>query len=210
VIGSLWTGRKRVAHVLHATYTSVVQDRKPLTDEELAGRMFAGDEEAARELLERYRRPLYSLLFSLTRDYHDAEDAFQETFLRAVRAGSTYDSSRKFRPWLYAIGLNIVRDTARRRQKNQDPKPASADELERIAQPSGPESAAGNIEAAQLVNRALDRLSEEHRIVIVLRFFHSLSESEIAEAAGIPRGTVKSRLHNAINRMRKMTVMEEE
>ena len=187
-----------------------MQDRKLFTDEEFAGRMFAGDEEAARELLERYRKPLYSLIFSLTRDYHDAEDAFQETFLRAVRAGSTYDSSRKFRPWLYAIALNIVRDAARRRQKTQDPKPAPADELERIAQPSESESAAGRIEAAQLVNRAISNLSEEHRIVVVLRFFHSLSESEIAEAAGIPRGTVKSRLHNAINRMRGMTAMEEE
>ena len=179
-------------------------------DEELAVRMFAGDEEAARELLERYRRPLYSLLYTLTRSTEDADDVFQETFLRAIRAGRSYDSSRKFKPWLYAIALNLARDLARRRQLPQDPKTALPEVLEHKAQEGGKQDSTEDVVArSRLLNRAIDVLPEEQRTVVVLRFFHGLKEAEIAEAVSIPGGTVKSRLHHALKKLRELVSTED-
>ena len=161
--------------------------------------MFAGDEEATRRLLERYRRPLYGTLLRLTRNEADAEELYQETFLRALRASAQFDPSRRFKPWIFAIAVNLARDRAKRAGHRATPELRAAEDL--------PQNSEQPVEADLVLRadleRALDGLSDNHREVIELRYFEGLEEPEIAEAANIPRGTVKSRLHHAVRRMRQ-------
>ena len=177
-----------------------VERGSKLTDEQLAVRMFAGDEKATRQLLERFHRPLYGTLLRLTKNPADAEELFQETFLRALGAGSRFDASRRFKPWIFTIASNLARDRARRAGHRATPELRAAEDL--------PEKIQQRTESQWILRadleRALDELPEHHREVIELRYFEGMEEPEIAEAASIPRGTVKSRLHHAMRKMRDL------
>lgn len=170
------------------------------SDEELAPRFLSGDEHAARILITRYQRPLFGLLYRLTGNAADAEELFQETLYRALRASGTYDASRRFKPWLYAIAVNLARDRLSRRSHRANPELRAVEDL--------PEADPKEREAEWLaradVTRALAALPEAQRDVVLMRYFEGFEEAEIAEAAGIPRGTVKSRLHHALRKMREI------
>lgn len=160
--------------------------------------MFAGDASATRSLLERFHRPLYGTLLRLTKNPADAEELFQETFVRALNAGSRFDPTRRFKPWIFTIATNLARDRAKRAAHRATPELRAPEDL--------PEDAAARTESRWILRAdlatAIDALPEHHREVIELRYFEGMEEPEIAEAAGIPRGTVKSRLHHAIRKLR--------
>lgn len=159
------------------------------TDEALAARLVDGDELALRELLRRYERPLAAFLHRQTGG-RDVEDLYQETWLRVVRHADRFDAGRRFSTWLFQIAVNLCRDWHRRpppEVRPPDDEPAAA-ELERID---------AALDAAQL----LARLSAAQREVVVLRYYHDLSEDDVAAILDIPKGTVKSRLHQAIARL---------
>lgn len=170
------------------------------TDEELAERTFEGDTEAAEALLRRYRAPLFGVLARLCRDLSDAEELFQEAFLRALASKHHYDPARRFKPWLFTIALNLARDRLKRKSHPATPELLPNHEL--------PEPAARDLESdwvrrADLL-RAMSQLSDAQREVVLLKYFEGMDEPEIAETAGIPRGTVKSRLHHALRRLRDL------
>lgn len=169
------------------------------TDEKLAQRMFGGDEEATRALVGRYRRPLYGMLMKFCRDPEAAADLFQETFLRAIVNQRQFDRSRRLKPWLFTIALNLARDRARRLAHPATPRTSSDGTL--------PEPAHDRSRGARRRDELLDamsKLNESHREVLLLRYFEGMEESEIAAATAIPRGTVKSRLHHAMRNLRKV------
>lgn len=156
------------------------------TDEALAARLADGDEFALRELLRRYERPLAAFLHRQTAG-RDVEDLYQETWLRVVRHADRFDADRRFSTWLFQIAVNLCRDWHRRPPPEARPptdEPAAA-ELER---------ADAALDAAQL----LARLPAAQREVVILRYYHDLSEEDVAKILDIPKGTVKSRLHQAI------------
>jgi RNA polymerase sigma-70 factor, ECF subfamily len=159
------------------------------TDEALAARLADGDEPALRELLRRYERPLASFLHRQTGG-RDVEDLYQETWLRVVRHAAHFDSGRRFSTWLFQIAVNLCRDWQRR------PPPE--------ARPATDEPSVAALErsdAALDAARLLDRLPAPQREVVVLRYYHDLSEDDVATILDIPKGTVKSRLHQAIARL---------
>jgi RNA polymerase sigma-70 factor (ECF subfamily) len=162
------------------------------SDERLMVEVAAGSEDAFRELLRRYERPIsaYFVRRCGTHGRADGEDLFQEVWLRVVRSASTFDAAARFRPWVYRIAQNVFHDWLARRSA-WEPESAS----EPRAEPAAREGAA--LEAERL----LAGLSEEQRDVVMLRYYADLSEIEIGEALGIPRGTVKSRLHTAMSRL---------
>jgi RNA polymerase sigma-70 factor (ECF subfamily) len=167
------------------------------TDEQLVSELARGDEAALRELLTRYERPLSHFIFRHTGG-RDVEDLYQETWIRVVQHARRFDPAKRFSTWMFQIALNLCRDWHRR---------ARAD----------PDSAAGATASVNLERReaALDAaallaaLPEPQREVIILRYYHDLSEEETAAVLGCPKGTVKSRLHNALARLTAM-VREEE
>jgi RNA polymerase sigma factor (sigma-70 family) len=168
------------------------------TDEQLMIRLANGDGSALRPLVDRYQTQLYLYLYrTLNGNFAAAQDAVQETFLRLINQRS-YQPSRPFRPWLYRVATNVATDYLRRSQ----PVPLNASFVIADTGP-GPETTAELSERAEVVRAALHTLPYELRTVLLLRFYQDLSLQEIADALDIPMGTVKSRLFNAVRRLRE-------
>ncbi|MBX3024421.1 sigma-70 family RNA polymerase sigma factor [bacterium] len=155
------------------------------TDEALVAQVARGDEQALAELLRRWQRPLAHFLHRRTGG-RDVEDLYQEVWLRVVRAAERFDGERRFSTWLFQIALNLSRDWQRRQPRESG---AASGEGDGAAPPG---------DAGIDVARLLARLPDGQREVVALRYLHDLSEDDVASILGIPRGTVKSRLHHAI------------
>jgi RNA polymerase sigma-70 factor (ECF subfamily) len=163
------------------------------SDEDLIVAVAAGNGQALEELCRRYERPLYRFLHRHTGG-RDVEDLHQETWLRAVRAAGRFDPARRFSTWLFQIALNLCRDWRRR----PPPEPVDPATIEDTAAAPG---AAAAVDAGIDARRLLAALPEAQRSVVILRYYHDLSEAEVAEILACPRGTVKSRLHHAMARL---------
>lgn len=169
-------------------------------DERLAARAAGGDRRAFEALVTRHRQAVYRLCWSATGNHADADDAAQETFLRVYRALSTYDPERPFGPWLRKIAWNCALSV--RRDGQAGVPRVSGEELPDPPDPAdGPEEKALGNEERRRVAAAMAGLPAELRTVLVLRAVEGLSYAEIAEAAGIPEGTVMSRLSRARQRL---------
>jgi RNA polymerase sigma-70 factor (ECF subfamily) len=163
------------------------------TDEELLARVAAGDESALATLLARYERPLSHFLYRHTGG-RDVEDLYQETWLRVVRYANRFDAQRRFSTWLFQIAVNLCRDWFRRRPP---PEPLLGQEGAGIGTDADIQRSESRLDAEKL----LMTLPESHREVLILRYFHDLTEEDIAQIVDCPKGTVKSRLHNALARL---------
>ena len=159
------------------------------TDEDLIGDVARGDEPAFRELLRRYERPLGHFIYRHTGG-RDVEDLYQETWLRVFRHAARFDRGKRFSTWLFHIAVNLCRDWYRRAA----PEPSDDSAI-------APTTDVARTEAQLDASRLLARLPEAQREVVILRFFHDLTEDEVAQIVDCPRGTVKSRLHNGLARL---------
>ncbi len=177
------------------------------SDEAVFERFLDGDTAAYRTLIERYHDDLLRFLTRLVGDRAAAEDLFQETFLQIHQSAHTFDTSRRFRPWLFTIAANKGRDHLRKRMRQRtvelsapiggsDGSTSFVDLLE-VDVPS-PDAAMDASEQDRLVQTALSRLQPALREVLLLAYFQRLSYQQIAEDLGIPLGTVKSRMHAAV------------
>ena len=165
-----------------------------LSDEELFEAFQSGNDEAFAWLLERYRSPLYQLIYRLTGDSELSEEIFQETFVRVFRFQHTFNPQKSFRNWLYSIAIHLCRDA----WKKNSPHSVS---LEEEPFEKG-EGTSLQTELQELVEHCLAKLSPKHREVLVLYYFHNLSYEEISEILGRKVGTVKSQLHYALKYLR--------
>lgn len=167
-----------------------------------------GDQDAFRQLVERYQVAVHNLAYRMLGDPNDAEDAAQEIFMRIYRQLGRYDPSRKFSTWTLAIATNYCIDQLRRRRMQLVP-------LENIipwarSREVGPEGEAITQEARDDVQRLIMRLPEKYRAPLVLRYFEELSCAEIAEVLGMPEGTVKTQIHRARKSLEKLLAEGEE
>jgi RNA polymerase sigma-70 factor (ECF subfamily) len=171
-----------------------------------------GDRKVFEILMRRYEREIFSYLRRYIGNPELAEDAFQGTFLQVHLKCDQFDSTRRFRPWLYAIATNQAIDAQRRSKRRKmvsldtsasndgDNRPGSwADKL--VADVSDPADVAGNREDGRWVNDAVSGLGDSLQRVVQLVYFQGLKYREAADILGIPVGTVKSRVHAAIQRL---------
>lgn len=165
------------------------------SDEELMAAIARGDERALGTLIERHAAGVLGFLTRVARDRDDAEDLLQDTWVRVARGARSFDSGRRLRPWLYGIAANLARDAFRRRAVR-----VRAAEVQRAD--GNAQAQFRPIEEMDMRERLL-RLPDRLREVLVLRFYEGFDEAEMAQALGIPRGTVKSRLHAAIGALRQ-------
>ena len=189
-----------------------------MTDAQLVERALAGSEDGFRTLVSRHQRSVYNLLARMLRNPALAEDLAQETFLKAFSALASFRRGAAFSTWLYAIALNQVRTEYRRRKSVKGQAMLSLDAAAgpgddpdgRPSEPAGtgpgPADEASRKEEAALLHRALSRLDEEYREAVVLRDLEGLSYEEIAEAVGVPPGTVRSRIHRGRAALREILV----
>ena len=156
-----------------------------------------GDEEAFARIVERYQVPVYNLCHRMLADPFEAEDAAQETFLKAYRSLGRYDMEKKFINWVLTIASNHCVDRLRRRRL----KIVSLDEVVPGSLPmeknSGPESSLVEQEDQEEVQELLKELGPRDRAAVVLKYWYEMSYEEIAETLSLTVSAVKSRLHRA-------------
>ncbi len=159
-----------------------------------------GDRSAFMRLVEAYQRPVYNLCYRmLSGDVTEAEDAAQETFLRAYTKLNTYNPSRKFSSWLFSIASHYCIDRLRqRRYQIMGWDDLTPPEQSVLSSPDPqPEAATLTREDHATLHQLLDTLPPDYRVATILRYWHELSYDEIAETLNTTVSAVKSRLFRA-------------
>lgn len=156
----------------------------------------AGDEGVLAELMDRHGEDLMRYLLSLLLRREEAEDIFQETWVRVLRRGRSCDPGRPFAPWLFRVARNLAFDHLRWRRRwralvgHEPSRPAD--------EPAVAPRTLERLASADLTRRLIGALSPKLREVVHLRFWGDCSYEEIAAIAGVPVGTVKSRMNRAL------------
>jgi RNA polymerase sigma factor (sigma-70 family) len=175
---------------------------RPLPETELVARARTGDAAAYEELVRAHQAIAFRTAYLLAGDEADAQEAAQDAFVKAYRALGRFRVGAPFRPWLLSIVVNEARNRRRSAaRRNALALRAVADAAPGDAAPS-PEAAFASAERRRELLAALGRLGDDHRLVLECRYLLDLSEEETAAALGVPRGTVKSRLARALERLR--------
>ena len=187
-------------------------DWRALSDQDVVRHAVAGREAAYRELIRRYERPIFSLLYRMVRDRELAEDLAQETFVKVLNAVDTYRPEYKFSSWIFKIANNTAIDHLRRRNLDTlsldgSPHAATAEAVEAttLQISDGAESQLEEVTARELgqqIGVAIARLRPEYRACILLRHVEGRPYEEIAEMLDLPLGTVKTYIHRARNELR--------
>jgi len=205
------TTRSTSIHAAHGEsgtlpLTMADQGMDAASDESLLTRHRDGDPDAFRTLVERYRSDLHGFLARFLGSGAAADDVFQDTMLQVHLSADSFDADRRFKPWLYTIASNKARDfhrRAKRRRAVSLDKPMSDDDGFTMgelveAQDEAPDAFATARDESALVKQVLDGMPAHHREVILLGYFQRLSYQQVADALGVPLGTIKSRMHAAV------------
>jgi RNA polymerase sigma-70 factor (ECF subfamily) len=187
----------------------------PASDEDVVAAFRAGQREAFGVLVRRFERELYGYLRRYLGDANLADDVFQNTFLQVFLKIHTFEEGRPVRPWLYTIATHQAIDALRRNGRHQalsldqdrdDPAAPELPHLLALLESRGPgplEQVQGE-ERRHMVRASVDALPDFLRQVVLLAYYQGLKYSDIADIMGIPVGTVKSRLHNALVKLQEV------
>jgi RNA polymerase sigma-70 factor (ECF subfamily) len=173
----------------------------PRNDRELVYAARLGDERAFDALFYRYRDGIFRLALAITKDPATAEEIVVDTFARADRAMDRLEPDDSLRPWLYRVAINESYDRRPRKGITYSSIDAAADELV-ASDDASPSQLAERAELRRVVLECIDTLDPKHRTVVVLHYLNGLNLAEIAVIVECPVGTVKSRLHYALRRLR--------
>ena len=187
-------------------------DWQALSDQEVVRQAAAGREAAYREIIRRYQRPVYSLIFRMVRNRELAEDLAQDTFIKMLNAINSYRPEYKFSSWIFKIANNAAIDQLRRRELDTlsldgSPHAVDAETIEATTLQIGSEqeSQLDEVSSKELgvqIERAIAQLRPEYRNCIILRHVDGRPYEEIAEILDLPLGTVKTYIHRARNELR--------
>ena len=154
-------------------------------------------------VIQKYREPLYFHARYIVKDHHEAYDLVQEVFIKAMREDRLFDDEFKIKAWLFRVTTNLCFNQVRNRKRRgaildtmMKPDALSADQFKHVFEG----------EQRSEVMAALDSLSEDHREILVLRYYDDLSYAEIADVLQVKLGTVMSRLSRA--RLRLLDIMK--
>lgn len=164
---------------------------------ELIRKCIAGEQRFYEPLVRAYQPVAQRIALGMLGDADAAHDAVQQAFIKAYDALDRFDLDRRFRPWFFQILRNVCRDELRRRKAGFQVQRIDTVLAQRLPGDADPERDHRREEARALLWEALGHISVDHREVLVLKELQGLSYEEIAEATGIPEGTVASRLFHA-------------
>jgi RNA polymerase sigma-70 factor (ECF subfamily) len=188
-------------------------DLSNLPDADVVALAQRGREDAFRELVRRYERPVFSLIFRMVRDTATAEDLAQDSFIKVLNNIDKYRPEFKLSSWLFKIANNVTIDHLRRRQLDTismdgSPHASTAADVEstRFDVASSDENALDELESKEVgsaIERAIATLRPEYRSCILLRHVEGRSYEEIAATLDLPLGTVKTYIHRARHELRE-------
>lgn len=162
-------------------------------------KLIRGDEKAFEQLVGETQNKIYAVCLNMLKNTHDAQDAAQETFIKAYRSLTSFKGESKVETWLTKIAVNTCLDILRKRREMYD-----LDEAADAADVNTPESKAEKNETRQMVRSAINTLPPEMRSIVVLKDIEGYSYEEIADMLNLNIGTVRSRLSRAREKLRKI------
>ena len=184
-----------------------------VSDHDLVTRAQQGSEKAYRELLGRYQRPVFSIIYRMIRDREQAEDLAQETFVRVFNNIDRYDPRFKFSSWIFKIATNLTIDHIRRKELDTvsidgSRNAVTAEQIEATSitiasQDENPEELLEAKELGEEIEGAIGKLRPEYKAAILLRHVEGREYQEIAEILSLPLGTVKTYIHRGRNELRE-------
>lgn len=200
--------------LFHKKKKATSAKRESPDDIALVERAKHGDKDAYKILVEKYQKRVFSIAYEVTRSFEDAEDVAQETFVKAYLSLRNFKGESSFYTWLYRIAYNMSIDVRRRcsRRGSHVEFEESESAAAYVANSAGgaafvePVTALARKEEAKKISAALEKLSEEHRAIILLREVEGLSYDEIAETLKIQKGTVMSRIFYARKQLQKSLI----
>lgn len=170
-------------------------------------RVKSGDVDKMGLLFERYHRPLFSFLYHMTGKADTSEDLVQNVFYRMLKYRHTFTGEGEFRTWMYHLARNVLNDAVRQNQeKNHVDVHLMAD---RIGGGTAADAEYEKMQDAESLHKAMARLSEDHREILVLSRFQELKYEEIARILNITEGAVKVRVHRALGELKKVFLCNE-
>ncbi len=180
------------------------------TDDYLIGQFQSGDRDAFTHLVHRHKRDVFRFILSKVKDKELASDLTQDVFVKLFKSADLYQPTAKFRSWLFRMAQNICIDYHRKHSKasilSLDSKSEASEELTLLDQIEdesvNPERETEFVELQSVIESALGSLSEEQRTAFVLCQYQGMSYNEIASVQKVPVGTVKSRIHQALMKVR--------
>jgi RNA polymerase sigma-70 factor (ECF subfamily) len=182
-------------------------------DRELIGDCLRGQTAAFGELVHRYQDRLYNTVYRLVGNAEDARDVVQDAFLNAFQSLDTFKGDAQFFTWLYRIAFNTAVSLKRKQRVTLRIETASggggAQEPLDPSESSRPGHALEQAEDERRLHEALQKLSGEHRAVLILKDLEGLKYEEMADALQVPVGTIRSRLHRARVELRELLQSEE-
>ncbi|MBZ5552461.1 MAG: sigma-70 family RNA polymerase sigma factor [Acidobacteriia bacterium] len=189
-----------------------------MTDEALVKRTVRGDTHAYDELVVRWQRVIYNLVYRMLGKEHEAEEVCQDAFTAAYLNLKNFRREAKFSSWLYRIAINLSTSHLRKRQRtaweslDEMREKGTMADLEAVQWNVGPrpsiEDHAIEQDRARRVRGAMDHLPPDCRIVLILKEYHGLTFKEIAEVLNVPTSTVKTRMYAGLSEMKKRLARE--
>ncbi len=169
-----------------------------IDDQTLVAKVLSGDQQAFADLVESYQQHVYNLTYRMLNNVGEAEDAAQETFLRAYQHLDRYDPERSFKTWILSIASNHCIDRIRKRRMTllsiDEPLPPHP---ELVSKTTGPEESLLMDERNALIQDLLEELPNDYRAAVILRYWYDMSYTEIAETLETTESAIKSRLFRA-------------
>ena len=167
-----------------------------------------GDQQAFTHIVEAYQKPVYNLCYRMLNNAEDAEDAAQETFLRAYRSINQFDHSRQFSTWLLSIAAHYCIDQIRKNRMTiisleDQPNREIPDKL------PGPESTLSKREEQDRMRLLLEKLNPTDRASVIMYYWYNYSYDEIAQSLSLSESAVKSRLHRARKEMARLWISQQ-
>lgn len=177
------------------------------TDEMLATQVLNGELSAYEELVNRYKGSVFSIIYRMLGQYQEAEDISQEVFLTVYQKLYQFDTDKRFGPWIHKIAVNTTISYLRKKKKvttlSFDETYIQAAENLPLLNVVDPEIILENKELLEDIEGAIKDLSENYKIMIILRYQLELSNQEIADTLGITKENVEVRIHRARKALRK-------
>jgi RNA polymerase sigma-70 factor, ECF subfamily len=189
-------------------------DYAQLSDQDVISHARQGRETAFRELIRRYERPVFSVIYRMVHDRELAEDLAQETFIKVLNALDRYDPKYKFSSWIFKIAHNATLDQLRKKEPETlsldgSPHASTQEQTEAssftaVDTTETPEQYTESKQLGTEIEAAIEKLRPEYRAAIVLWHIEGRPYDEIADIMGLPLGTVKTYIHRGRNELRGM------
>lgn len=173
------------------------------SDDVLIERVKKGDQEAFNPLVERYKLPLYKVMYRMVYNRDDAEDLVEEAFIKAFRSLKKFETGRPFYAWICRIAVNNAINYLRKERRAQV-QPLEFVEHRLAAKKGDPVKMTAQKVLQEKIAASMARLPEDDRTILILRVDEEFSYEEISKILNIPRGTVMSRLARARQRLREI------